>query len=293
MIPLIIINFSSKSTEAAIKYFLRQAIASLIFITAGVSIISTNKINYTEITRIIFIIALIIKSGIPPFHFWFPQVIDLTYWVQCFIILTWQKIAPFVIISFIFHNSIFFYIFISCLIGVIGGFNQNFIKKILTYSSIVHSAWIISTIIINFNVWIIYFFIYRIISFSIIFLAYFISIESIKKFIVINNKIRFKVIFLFNIISLGGLPPFLGFLAKFLSARILISERFRWIILITLIISSLMALFFYCKIIYISIIIQSIKISFFRKNINKKIIFFVAYSSIFLNLMSAPLVLLI
>jgi len=206
-----------------------------------------------------------IKAGIPPFHFWFPQVIKLSFWTQCFIILTWQKIAPFIILSFIFNRSVFFYIIVRCLIGVLGGFNQRSIKTILTYSSIIHSAWIISLIITNINGWIKYFFIYSLISFRIIFIIKNNQVNNIKKTIVINRRIKFKWILYINIFSLGGLPPFLGFLAKFIAARILISIEFRWIILGLLILSSLIALFFYCKIIYISLLINSLRLNYLKK----------------------------
>jgi NADH:ubiquinone oxidoreductase subunit 2 (subunit N) len=53
-----------------------------------------------------------------------------------------------------------------------------------------------------------------------------------------------------NLLSLAGLPPFLGFTIKLSSINIIIIYSFNWIILITLIISSLVAFYFYCRIIY-------------------------------------------
>lgn len=117
--------------------------------------------------------------------------------------------------------------------------------------------------------------------------------KDIIKMMIITRDQKFKIIFILNILSLGGLPPFLGFLAKFIVARSLIRIKFRWIILIILITASLIALFFYCKIIYVSLIINSIKIKFSKKNFNKKINLIIIYVTITINILFAPLVLLI
>jgi len=179
------------------------------------------------------------------------------------------------------------------LVGSLGGFNQNSIKKILTYSSIIHSAWMLSVILFRKEIWAKYFLIYTIITIAIILILIFNRINRIKKIIIFHGDKLIKIRFLTIILSLGGLPPFLGFLAKFIAARNLIYNIFSWIILFILICASLIALFFYCKLAYISLITSNIKINFIKKTTpNKKLITVWVYLSITLNIIFPSLVLL-
>jgi NADH-ubiquinone oxidoreductase chain 2 len=67
------------SSEAALKYFLTQALASriLLFFIIFISILNLNYLfKFNSFINIIFISIFIIKIGIAPFHFWFPIVIE-------------------------------------------------------------------------------------------------------------------------------------------------------------------------------------------------------------------------
>jgi NADH-ubiquinone oxidoreductase chain 2 len=80
-IPLIIDTNNLLSTEAALKYFLTQALASAIFLFR--SIIFILQLNFFSILyinnsfiSIIILSSLFLKIGAAPFHFWFPGVIE-------------------------------------------------------------------------------------------------------------------------------------------------------------------------------------------------------------------------
>jgi NADH-ubiquinone oxidoreductase chain 2 len=68
------------STEASLKYFLNQVLASLVILFLIIFIINNyififfNRI-YRPIINLI-ICTILIKLGAAPFHFWLPQVID-------------------------------------------------------------------------------------------------------------------------------------------------------------------------------------------------------------------------
>jgi NADH-ubiquinone oxidoreductase chain 2 len=141
LMPLLISKLNPLSTETAIKYFLAQAIASLIIIFSS---LAGRRVTFSSIVgdknEIIFV-ALRIKAGIAPFHFWFPQVIKSTEWAQAGLILTWQKIAPFTLLSRIAATPLMYPVIIfSAVTGLLGGLNQTNLKTILVYSSIAHSA---------------------------------------------------------------------------------------------------------------------------------------------------------
>ncbi len=69
MAPLILIKITRPFTEAVIKYFLVQALASTLLIASALFSIATVKNSNLPITDLLLSIALLIKAGTPPFHF--------------------------------------------------------------------------------------------------------------------------------------------------------------------------------------------------------------------------------
>jgi len=169
-------------------------------------------------------------------------------------------------------------------VGRLGGFNQISLKKILTYSSIIHAGWIISIIFHRILIWLYYFFIYSLITFRVIHLIFFLNINNIKSLSTFKANKTIKNIFLLNIISLGGLPPLLGFISKFLALSILFSLKFRIPIILILISSSIVGLFFYLKIIYAIIIVNTSHINFFYLMLPIKNYSWFISCSVFINL---------
>lgn len=261
-IPLIKINNNSFSSESSIKYFLIQALASSIFLFSIILIIITNNlINETLYINnlLIFIInsIIILKIGTAPFHFWFPQIIEGINWNNRLILITWQKIAPIMLLSYIIKsiNLIIIVILLSTIIGRIGGLNQTRLRKIIAYSSINHIGWIIRSFLYNEITWIIYFSIYSILTISIIIILNFYKIYYLKQlFSSFYKNFFLKIIILFNLLSLGGLPPFLGFIPKWIIIQYL---RYNYIYLVLFIILiTLITLYFYLRISYIRIILN-------------------------------------
>lgn len=186
-------------------------------------------------------------------------------WAQCLILLTWQKIAPFILISSSATLLILIARAISASLGSLGGINQTKLKLILTYSSISHSGWILSTVYLRTILWRIYFIIYSILSFTVISLLN--SFHQINFISEINSwgvEKKIKFILIFNIISLGGLPPLLGFTRKLIVIKIILMSKLLALIIL-LISTSLISLYFYCRVIYRAIIIYSQKNLFSTK----------------------------
>jgi len=161
-------------------------------------------------------------------------------------------------------------------VGSLGGFNQRSIKKIVTYSSIIHSRWLIVIVLINIKLWINYFLIYSTITICFIVIISSINIERTKRIIYYKNRLFYKLTFSINILSLGGMPPFLGFLGKFILITFLIKNSFNIIIMLILITTSILGLFFYIKIVYSFIMVNSttlINTALLKKvNIDKQLI---------------------
>lgn len=257
-IPLIRDN-NINSTEASLKYFLTQALASAVLLFTIILLIFNIELRLilNNNVQLIIISCFLLKIGAAPFHFWFPNIIEGISWINRFILITWQKIAPFILLSYIINNSIIIICTIaSTIVGALGGLNQTLLRKLIAYSSINHLGWILSSLLLNEILWISYFIFYSFLSFNLILFFNLFKIFHIKQIfsLFFNSKIL-KFIVLFNLLSLGGLPPFLGFIPKWLIINRLTLNQ-QPILTFLIIAFTLITLFFYLRICYTGFIIN-------------------------------------
>ena len=217
--------------------------------------------------------ALLFKIGAAPFHNWIINILEGISWFNSFLILTWQKIAPLFLILYckIYVMVISPFIILSALIGAVGGLNQVSLRKILVFSSINHLAWILTTLLFNKSIIIIYYIIYFIINLNIVMIFKKYSLSYLNQIFSVNNTFYIYVLFII-IFSLAGLPPFTGFISKWLTLELLSINNYFFLSLI-LILSSLITLFYYLQISYSS---------FLLINSKSKILF---YSPVYLNIL--------
>lgn len=247
-IPLIRRVKNCFSSEASIKYFIIQAFASSLLLFSSIII----YINFLFNINFLFIlITLLLKIGAAPFHFWFPLVAEGISWNINIILITWQKLAPIILISYI-SNFISFFLQISALIriiiGRIIGLTQTSLRKIISYSSINHIGWIIRTFFLNKILWKVYFIVYTILTILILKIFHIFNIFHFNQIFNFNNFNKYiKFIIFCNFLSLGGLPPFLGFLPKWFILNNLIYNQF-YLIIIFILIFTLINLFYYLRI---------------------------------------------
>jgi len=167
---------TTRSAEASLKYFILGGIASAIFLY-GVSLLygSTGSLNVAEIHSVYAATPLnqmplmgllgmclvasgfLFKLGIVPFHVWVPDVYEGASTSITGFMISVVKVASFGVMiriggelfgieSLMSHDS-FFYKFlwaasaISMMIGSLGGLMQTNIKRILAYSTIAHSGY--------------------------------------------------------------------------------------------------------------------------------------------------------
>nr|YP_010046543.1 NADH dehydrogenase subunit 2 [Anopheles annulipes]QPJ78422.1 NADH dehydrogenase subunit 2 [Anopheles annulipes] len=270
-IPLM--NDSKKNlltSESSLKYFLTQAFASSILMFAIIMLMFLYNNNFSlfnKFNEILILSTLLLKSGAAPFHFWFPEVMEGLSWINGLILMTWQKIAPLMLISYNFmYNFFMISIILSMLIGSLGGLNQVSIRKLMAFSSINHLGWMLLAMMNNEMLWITYFLMYSILSFSIVLmfnnfkLFYFNQIFNIS----MMNPILKLLIFL-NLLSLGGLPPFLGFLPKWLVIQNLTSMNQLFLLTISVCLT-LITLYFYLRLSYSIFMLNFQKNSWLLKN---------------------------
>lgn len=278
ILPLISNSNNVYPSESALKYFISQVIASIFFLFSLILIIKTHElifINKSIFLTVILESAILTKLGAAPFHFWLPEVIEGLNWSINLILLTIQKIAPLIILIYI--RNYFFYlsfiIILSAIIRGILGLNQLRLRKIIAYSSINHLAWILRALIYRNLLWLIYFIIYSITNLTIILIFNKFNIYFTKQLYnicEINKPTTILITFLF--ISLGGIPPFLGFLPKWFVIINLI-EHSQFFLRLILIIFTLIVFRFYLRLIIIPII-------FIKNELNQKK--FYSFTNIFL-----------
>nr|QRW36410.1 NADH dehydrogenase subunit 2 [Sanfilippodytes vilis] len=267
-IPMINMKNNQFSSESSMKYFLIQALASSVFLFSIIMIISKTKMMndffmFNNTLIMLMNSSILIKLGAAPFHFWFPEIMEGLNWMNSLILMTWQKIAPMMILSYSMKINLFIVsiIILSTFIGSIGGLNQISLRKILAYSSINHIGWMISSFIINEMNWIIYFLIYSFISLSIIYMFNIFNIFLLKQlFLLLNNLYLMKYFMLMNLLSLGGLPPFLGFFPKWIIIQNLSFNNF--LMILFMIMMTLITLFFYLRITYSSMMINNNELNY-------------------------------
>nr|QZZ18176.1 NADH dehydrogenase subunit 2 [Burara harisa] len=264
-IPLISNPSNLMASEAALKYFLTQAIASINFLfTILLKLIFLKNFETDNLFSIMINSSMLLKMGSAPFHYWFPNIIEGLSWMNCFILMSWQKITPMILVSYYMNkNFLFFIMMINTIIGSIGGINQVSLRKLMSFSSINNLGWMMASILISENLFLIYFCIYTFLISIICFFFYMLNIFFINQLFIFNMNFLLKFIMFMNFLSLGGLPPFLGFFPKWIIINFLILKKF-YIISFIFILTSLITLFYYIRIIYSSIMFNYLKMKWLK-----------------------------
>nr|QCF39707.1 NADH dehydrogenase subunit 2 [Glomeridesmus spelaeus] len=278
MIAFISILFknSKSSAEIIMKLFLIQAIASLtiLFFSIFSSLFNLTISNIMMNKYYMIMFPLLLKMASAPLHFWMPALADGLSWFYLFILISWQKLAPlFLMFNFMFMDLFFIVIMLNLTIGSVMGINQTSMKKIMIFSSINHMGWMLSSILISEIMFISYFIIYMISIIPIISMFYSSNITSLNNLLFNKSKsIMFMLMFSFNILSMAGMPPFIGFVMKIIIFNQL---KTTMLISINMILTSLISLFFYTRLIYTSssIMISMSKIKYSSKEMYNSIIF--------------------
>nr|WOC29684.1 NADH dehydrogenase subunit 2 [Koreoleptoxis friniana] len=275
-LPILVYQKSMLESESAVKYFIIQALGSSFLVFGSLSGYSltfsweslTENLVSLSIGSLMLSLGLLMKMGIFPFHFWFPSVMAGLSWLSCLLLATWQKVAPIFLTIMILDAKLVYSLFLllcllsagSSLIGGIGGMNQTQIRSLLAYSSIGHMGWILYGSCFSEISMKIYFSIYVLIS-SCVFLSLWNLDSNNMKSLASLGKSSSNSIFSFMImlLSLGGLPPFLGFISKWTVINGSMNAS-PWGILFFIIMGSLMSLFYYLSLFFSEVL--ALKLSF-------------------------------
>nr|QNT26843.1 NADH dehydrogenase subunit 2 [Trigonopterus tounensis] len=262
IIPLMKSPKNNLSAEASIKYFIIQSMASSILLFSVILFSYMSLFSHpNKILGSIMNLALILKMGAAPLHFWLPEVISGLDWGLVFTMLTWQKISPMILLSYCLYSSMLLSVIIilSSLVSGILGMNQMCLRKMMAFSSINHMGWMMSALLSSMNLWLYYFLIYSFTNMNMLIMFnkfHLFYMNQLNKFLSFNKHLKF--LFVLNLLSLGGLPPFMGFFPKWITVNYLITLNYHFlsIILVTL---TLLTLFFYMRMSFSSLMLTSLE----------------------------------
>ena len=254
-LPLITIKGSAQQTESAIKYFLIQALGSGLVLLGGLRL----SLIWSLWGSIFVLSGLSLKLGAAPLHFWLPMVINGISWLNCLILATWQKIAPLFLLFSLTHltrKPAMLLASLSAIIGGLGGINQTSLRALIAYSSIGHIGWLILLAQTSSFSVILYFSIYVSITLPIFLFLWISDTTHLSKTSSIKQiSSQYIVSLCLLLISLGGVPPLTGFVAKWFALQRLIYIRIPASII--LIAGALISLYYYLALLFALVINSS------------------------------------
>nr|QFR15949.1 NADH dehydrogenase subunit II [Anolis australis] len=259
IIPIISMQHNPRSTEAATKYFLTQAAASsLILFSSLTNAWQTGTWDITQLSTpqscILLTMALLMKLGLAPLHFWLPEVTQGSTMFSALIIMTWQKLAPMSLIYLTSNNlsteTLLTMGLFSTIIGGWAGLNQTQTRKIMAYSSIAHLGWMASITSIMTNILIMNLIIYLLLTMAMFFSLIITKSKTIQDTSTTwTNSPYLVILMVLTLLSLGGLPPLTGFIPKWLILEQLTTQNLVPLAFF-MAMAALLSLFFYLRLTY-------------------------------------------
>nr|ACA28643.1 NADH dehydrogenase subunit 2 [Phelsuma ornata] len=260
MLPIIIKPQHPRATEAATKYFLTQATAAaLILFSSTMNAWETGQwsiINMTPTPTIIMTLAIFLKLGLVPTHFWYPEVLQGSTMYTAMIISTWQKIAPLSLLYLTSMNSpteIYLIVGLSSIfIAGVVGLSMTQTRKIMALSSIGHMGWLITMIPFNLSLTTFTLMTYIMLTCSMFYMLTTMTTPTLKD--MSQAHLCFPMMtttMMLTLMSLGGLPPLSGFMPKLLILKTLTDMKLM-ILAILMALASLPSLYFYLRMSYIT-----------------------------------------
>nr|QOV08569.1 NADH dehydrogenase subunit 2 [Lygodactylus bradfieldi] len=259
IIPIIIKTHHPRATEAATKYFLIQAAAAALILLAGtLNTWQTGQWTPTyapSITTTMIMVASMLKLGLAPLHFWYPDVLQGSTMLTALTISTWQKIAPLAILYMISQSMSTTMLMIglaSALIGGWMGLNQTQLRKLLAFSSIAHMGWLMVALTLSPKLATMTFTLYIFMTTAAFLTLIPMAMKTTPDLGTANTSYpALATTLMLSVLSLGGLPPLTGFLPKWLILSELVLQNLTP--LATLIaLASLPSLYFYLRITYLA-----------------------------------------
>ena len=275
-----------EATEAAMKYFILGALASGMLLY-GMSMIygATGSLDIREISdRVIaagtedkvllfgivfLIVGLAFKLGAVPFHMWIPDVYSGAPTAITLFIGTAPKLAAFALVFRIlaegmggmqvqWQEMLIMLAVISMIVGNLVAIAQTNIKRMLAYSTIAHMGFLLVGILSGtkegYAAAMFYTIVYAVMSLGAFGMILMMSragfeADNISHFKgLFERSPWFALITMVIMLSMAGVPPFLGFWAKFAVLQAVVAVDLAWVAIVA-VITSVIGAYYYLRIV--------------------------------------------
>nr|QHX99805.1 NADH dehydrogenase subunit 2 [Platycephalus sp. 1 JJX-2020]QTW90961.1 NADH dehydrogenase subunit 2 [Platycephalus sp. 1 SX-2021]UBY46704.1 NADH dehydrogenase subunit 2 [Platycephalus sp. 1 SX-2021]UBY46717.1 NADH dehydrogenase subunit 2 [Platycephalus sp. 1 SX-2021] len=258
IIPLMAQHHHPRAVEATIKYFLTQATGAALLLFAALTnawlmgMWETKQLDH-PISVVLLTVALALKMGLAPTHLWLPEVMQGLDLTTALILSTWQKLAPFALLTqvYYFNPEILVTIgLLSTILGGWGGLNQTQLRKILAYSSIAHLGWMVLVMQFSPSLALLALLSYMIMTTSTFLVFKLGAATNINTLASSWAKApALTALAPLLLLSLGGLPPLTGFMPKWLILQELTKQGLAPTATLAAL-SALLSLYFYLRLSY-------------------------------------------
>jgi len=277
---------AKRSSEAAMKYFVLGALASGMLLY-GMSMVygATGSLDLDQITRailsgqgnrmillfgLVFIVsAIAFKLGAVPYHMWVPDVYDGAPTAVTLMIGSAPKIAAFAFmlrllagglsaLEFDWQGMLMVLSLLSMILGNLIAIAQTSIKRMLAYSTIANMGYMLMGFLAansdGFSAAMFYVVVYALttlVSFGMVMLLSRQGFEAdqIADFKGLNQRSPWwAFVMLIVMFSLAGIPPTVGFYAKFSVIEAAVNVGYVWLAVIA-VLASLVGAFYYLRIV--------------------------------------------
>nr|WGN91135.1 NADH-ubiquinone oxidoreductase chain 2 [Draco walkeri] len=266
ILPVISKTKHPRAIEAATKYFLAQAVASCLLLSS--SIINAWQTGTWDLLQMtdkyastIMLIALAMKAGAVPLHFWLPEVMQGSTMYTAMLISTWQKMAPMALLYSMSNHvppiTTLVLGMLSTTIGGWGGINQTQVRKMMAYSSITNLGWALMVISLEPNIFVVNILMYILMMIPTFPMLAATSTKTLQNLSTSWTTSPLGTTMLMGLLlSIAGLPPLTGFLPKLLILNELVTQSLTPIAAITAM-TSMLNLVFYLRATYMTALLNS------------------------------------
>ncbi|RLL71870.1 NADH-quinone oxidoreductase subunit NuoN [Paenirhodobacter hankyongi] len=277
---------SERSSEAGLKYFVLGSLssglllygASLTYGFAGttnfagiISVVEAGHLPLGVLFGMVFMIAgLAFKVSAVPFHMWTPDVYEGSPTPVTAFFATAPKMAAMALIARLVYDAfghvpsdwgqvLAIVAVASMFLGAVAGIGQKNIKRLMAYSSITHMGFALMGVLAGteagVSATLIYMSIY--IAMNVGVFSFILAMErdgqpvtDISALNMLSKAEPLKALALLVLFfSLAGVPPMLGFFAKFAVIKAALFAGYTWVAVLG-VVASVIAAFYYLRIVY-------------------------------------------
>ena len=275
------------ATEAALKYFLLGAFASAFFLygialTYGITgstrldrigaLFATNALTPSPLARVamgLLLVGFSFKVSAVPFHMWTPDAYEGAPSPVTGFMSTGVKTAAFAAFARVFLSALeplradwsvvlWGVAAASMVVGTVVGVAQSNIKRMLAYSSIAHGGFLLAALVsandTGKGALLFYLIVYAVTN-----LGAFGVVGLLERGDRVNDRIgdyaglgetnpRMALLMTIFLLSLGGFPPFGGFIAKWYVLTAAVQAGYTWLAIIG-VLTSVISVFYYLRIV--------------------------------------------